>query len=280
MWMRALAAAAVALAAAAGTAQGTGETAAASAPAASSASQVAGKPFPVVVLVSSHGATDVVNILFATALEEQAATELVRRLSALGDWEPVGLRVKRERFVSQLDADRKKAVGELETLVEFGAAGVINHRERWVDLNPFIVGLKQYGWLRVALALANEVKVTGPADFEDNTVRVKCNRRGNSIVYDISIKDPELVSTGVPAHAPSPPARARPRPRPSPSRLPLAVVLIGVVVVAAAGATATALAWRKGLGPWAAKRKAGLPQAVGVSAEVEAGIGREGQSGG
>jgi len=102
------------------------------------------------------------------------------------------------------------------------------------------------------------------------------NRRGNSIVYDISIKDPGLVSTGVPAHAPSPPAPGPPRP--APSRAGLVVALAGIA--AAVGAAATTLAWRKGLGPWAAKRKAQPPEAVGLSPEVEAGIGREGQSGG
>jgi hypothetical protein len=257
---------ALAQTAAAASAVPRGDSGAPTAPAAS--------PFKAVVLVSSYEQRDTVSILFAPAVARDHAAEVVRRLGELGGWRPVGAEIRDERFVSAWDvATEKKPKGELVTLVEFGAAGVINHRERWINLNPFIVALKQYGPLRVALALADDVSVAGPGDFANNKVQIECNRQPRSIVYDITIKYPDLASAGVPAHAPAPPAPPRP-PAPA-SRTPLWAAVMGLLAAAVA-----LVAWRKGLGPWAAKdngQQGGDGSAAGTA---EVGIGREDERGG
>jgi len=242
-------------------------------------------PFKAVVLVSSYEQRDTVSILFAPAVAHDHAAEVVRRLGELGGWRPVGAEIRDERLVSTWDAaTEKKPQGELVTLVEFGAAGVINHRERWINLDPFIVALKQYAPLRVALAIADDVGVAGPGDFANNKVQIECNRQPRSIVYDITIKDPDLASAGVPAHAPALPAPKQPTEQAGGVSM-LASLVIALAVLAAVGLGLAAL-WRKGLGPWAAKDNgkasgADLKSAPPSAARTEeVGIGREDERGG
>lgn len=215
------------------------------------------EPFRAVALISSYdSAADAVSLLFPTALDHAKAEQIVQRMAQLGGWtEIIGLQIEDDRFVSLWEeANQKDPQGQLQTYVEFGAAGVINHGEGWLALDPFIVALKDFSPVRLALTLGEGVVVAGPGDYADNKVQIECNRRSDTIVYDIIVKDPTLTSTGVPAHAPAPREPAPPRVPAGPT--PLLAALISALAVTAVAGLALALYW-KGLWPWAAKSARG-----------------------
>jgi len=233
-------------------------------------------PFRVVVLVSSYGGMDTVSILFPASQPHDQVARIVTRLGELGGWQPVDVRIKDHPFVSfWQDATENHPAAMLQTFVEFGAPGVINHREHWINLDPFILGLKDYTPLRVALALADDIAVTGPGNVTNNTVQIECSRQPNSVVFDITVKDSDLTATGVPTHPPTPPVSPTPtRPAPPPRRTPLYMLATGVLAAVAALALA---ARRKGIGPWATKRSACVP--AGGSPAGAVGNEREDQGG-
>ncbi|UCH34825.1 MAG: hypothetical protein JSV65_00280 [Armatimonadota bacterium] len=214
-------------------------------------------PFRAVALVDSDGGMEAVSMLFPWAQDHQEVTSIVEHMSQLGGWDVVDLKIEDDRFVSAWDlAMEKDPQGELQTYVEFSAAGVVNHEERWIPLDPFIVALKDYSPMRLALAVGEQVVVEGPGDFEDNTVRIECNRQLGSILYDITVKDPDLTSTGVPAH---PAAPVVPAPQVVPQRRAplLAGLLVGLALAVATGVALTLR--RKGLWPWAANKGGDKP---------------------
>jgi len=234
-------------------------------------------PFQVVVLVSCYGAMDTVSMCFPSPVDHGEVAEIVKRMGELGGWEAVDLEIEDDWFVPvwrQIEGEKPQ--GELQTFVEFGADGVINHDERWIALDPFIVALKRYSPMRLVLALADEVTVTGPGDFEDNTVRIRYNEEQGSIVYDITVKDPDLASTGVPAHPPEPPPAVPPAPPTPPRRWPLLAIIVGAL----AATTAGGMVWlrRKGLWPGMAKDRDG--ELHGEHPESGAESGKRGEESG
>lgn len=188
-------------------------------------------PFGVVALVTSYGAMDAVSLCFPKAIDHAKATAIVEQMAKLGGWEPVGLAIEDEPFTSVLDdLEKARSPGVLQTYVDFSAWGVINQEGRWIALDPFIVPLKEYSPLRLAVALGGQVTVEGPGDYGDNTVQIECNRQPSSIVYDITVKDPGLTSTKVPANPPAGRARAARAAEERGSALPWLVGLAAVLV--------------------------------------------------
>ena len=189
-------------------------------------------PFGVVALVTSYGAMDAVSLCFPKAIGHARATAIVEHMAKLGGWVPVELAIEDERFTSVLDdPDTTKSPGVLQTYVDFSAWGVINQQGRWIALDPFIVPLKEYTPIRLALAVGGQVIVEGPGDYGDNTVQIECNRQPSSIVYDITVKDPGLTSTKVPANPPAGRARAARATGERGSALPWLVGLAVVLLV-------------------------------------------------
>jgi hypothetical protein len=226
-------------------------------------------PFRVVAWVAPNGATDAVMLCFPVAENHDKVRAIVERMSELSGWQVMGLRIEDDRFVSAWDqAEQKNPQGQLETFVEFSAAGVINPKERWLRLDPFIVALREYSPMRLAVAVDQQIRLDGPGNFEDNTVRIECNRQPTSIVYDITVKDPNLSSTGAPAHPPAP--AAAPPQVARPSGMPwFAWAIIAVVAVAVPGA-GLAL-WWKGWWPWTAKNSGAKPGADGPESSEQSG---------
>jgi len=236
-------------------------------------------PFQVVALITSDGRSEAVPLLFSPALDQRQAAAIVQHMAPLGGWQPRDLKIADDRYTSACEVWEARAgkppAGELQTFVEFGAPGVINHREHWINLDPFILGLRDYTPLRVALALADDIAVTGPGNVTNNTVQIECSRQPNSVVFDITVKDSDLTATGVPTHPPTPPVSPTPtRPAPPPRRTPLYMLATGVLAAVAALALA---ARRKGIGPWATKRSACVP--AGGSPAGAVGNEREDQGG-
>jgi len=209
--------------------------AAATAPSGTAAHKPAApEPFRVVALITSYGGLEAVSLCFPTALDHQEAAAIVQHMAQLGGWQPLDLQIADDRFISVWDeATQKNPKGELQTYVDFSAAGIINKEQRWIALDPFIVALKDFSPMRLALGLGEQVVVEGPGDYDDNTVKIECSRQPNSIVYDITVKDPALTATGVPAHPPAPRARPAPAPEEHHRGLPL-LVSVGLWVVSTA----------------------------------------------
>jgi hypothetical protein len=200
------------------------------------------EPFRVVALITSYGGLDAVSLCFPTPLDHQKAAAIVQHIAQLGGWQPLGLQIADDRFISTWDeATQKNPKGELQTYVDFSAAGVISKEQRWIALNPFIVALKNFSPMRLALGLGEQVIVEGPGDYSDNKVQIECNRLPGSIVYDITVKDSDLTSTGVPAAPPVRRTRAAPATGERDSALPW---LVGLAVVLALSALAVLGLWR------------------------------------
>jgi len=175
-------------------------------------------------------------------------------MAEVGGWQIADVKIKDDRFVSVMDEMKGNTQGQMQTYVDFSAAGVINPRERWIALEPFIVALKDYSPLRLAVAVEGEARVDGPGDYADNKVQIEYNRQQNTTAYDITVKDPNLASTGVPAHPT--PSRAQARAPMSRGRSVALTLLIGGLAMTATAGLALTL-WWKGLWPGSAKNSSG-----------------------
>jgi hypothetical protein len=228
-------------------------------------------PFRVVALVTSLGGVDAVSLCFPTAQNHDRARAIVQRMSQLGGWQVAGLQIQDDRFISVWDeSERQKAPeGQLETYVDFSTRGVINQAERWLPLDPFIVALREYSPMRLAVTLGDEQSLEGPGNFEDNTVRIECNRHQGSVVYDITVKNPNLTSTGAPAHAPTPAPALPPAPRQDGGMAWFARVMIALVALAALG-VGLAL-WWKGIWPRTAKNTVAEPETEAAESREQSG---------
>jgi hypothetical protein len=212
------------------------------------------KPFGAVGLIASAGGPVSVSICFPSPVDHAKATGIVQRMAEIGRWQIADLKIKDERFVSVMDETNGNARGQMQTYVYFNAAGVINARERWIWLAPFVLALKEYSPLRLAVAMEGGARLDGPGDYSDNKVQIECNRLENTVAYDITVKDRELAATGVPAHPPADLARAQGPP--SHGRAAALTLLIGGLAMAATAVLALML-WWKGLWPGSAKNSGG-----------------------
>jgi hypothetical protein len=230
-------------------------------------------PYGVVALITSYGNMDAVSLCFPKAIDHDQATAIVKHMADLGGWEPVGLVVEDERYRSLYDElEKTGSPGVMQTYVDFSAFGVINQRNRWIPLDPFIVPLKGFSPIRLAFAIGGQVIVEGPGDYGDNTVQIECNRQPDSIVYDITVKDPDLTSTRVPAAPPAGQVRPAPAPVKRGSALPWLAILAALVVISAGTAFGLWRLWR-GKVSWSstAKRVTVKPDVGAPESEHESG---------
>ena len=228
-------------------------------------------PFRVVALITSYGGVEAVSLCFPATENHDKARAVVQRMSELAGWQVVALQIEDDRFVSAWDesGQQKAPKGQLETYVDFSASGVVNQQERWLPLDPFIVALREYSPMRLAVTLGEQLSLEGPGNFEDNKVRIECNRHQGSVVYDITVKDPNLTSTGAPVHPPAPVAAPPQVARQSGGMAWFARIMIALVILAALG-VGLAL-WWKGLWPWAAKNNAAQPGAEAPESSKQSG---------